>query len=89
MTTLAERTLLVLREGSLDDDQIGERLGANRHHVNQVCRRLASAGLVVREVGPRGKIENRLPGGGGAPVRQRAPVRTEGRWTRIQSSSSA
>jgi hypothetical protein len=44
----------------LDDDDIGDRLGINRHYVNQVCRRLASEGVVRREEGPVGKILNVL-----------------------------
>lgn len=44
---------------ALDDDDIAGRLGMNRHYVNQVCRRLADAGLMMRFEGPNGKLVNR------------------------------
>jgi hypothetical protein len=44
---------------ALDDDDIGARLGINRHYVNQVCRRLARDGLISRTQGSSGKFVNR------------------------------
>lgn len=43
----------------LDDDDIGGRLGINRHYVNQVCRQLAREGVIARSEGPDGKLRNR------------------------------
>jgi hypothetical protein len=62
----------------LDDDDIADRLGMNRHHVNAVCRRLAGAGLIRREEGPSGKLVNSLSGhpDPGRPSSRVAPVRT-------------
>ncbi len=48
---------------ALDDDDIGGRLGINRHYVNQVCRELARAGLIARSEGASGKLVNRWVGG--------------------------
>lgn len=47
---------------ALDDDDIADRLGINRHYVNQVCRQLARAGLISRHEGPGGKLVNRWTG---------------------------
>jgi hypothetical protein len=44
----------------LDDDEIAERLGMNRHYVNQVCRALAADGIIVRTHGPVGKYVNQF-----------------------------
>ncbi len=56
------QVLGLLREVGLplDDDDISDRIGMNRHYVNQVCRRLAADGLIQREPGPTGKLVNRL-----------------------------
>jgi hypothetical protein len=60
--TMETRILEALAEfGAADDDELGERLGVIRQHVNQAGRRLASRGEVVREIGPNGKLINRLP----------------------------
>jgi hypothetical protein len=58
----AERILdLLARTPGLDDDQIAQVLSIEpRQTVNQVCRRLAAGGVLVRERGPGGKIVNRL-----------------------------
>jgi hypothetical protein len=48
---------------ALDDDDIGDRLGINRHYVNQVCRELARAGLIARSEGASGKLLNCWVGG--------------------------
>jgi biotin operon repressor len=73
VATIAERTLELLEQGPLDDDQLGDRLGVVRQQVNQVCRLLASRGVLIREVGSRGKIENRLPSAGHASGSQVGP----------------
>jgi biotin operon repressor len=58
--TLADRVLELLGPaGALGDDEIAQRLGVIRQHVNQACRRLEREGLIVREKGWRGKIVNR------------------------------
>lgn len=43
---------------ALDDDDIGDRLGINRHYVNRLCTDLAAAGLVDRRKGSDGKYVN-------------------------------
>lgn len=59
-----DRILELLGESSYDDDELAERLGIRpRQKVNQVCRGLASEGLVLRELGPRGKLVNVLASG--------------------------
>lgn len=52
--------LLVEVGPALDDDDIGFRLGINRHYVNTICRALAAEGIVTREPGPDGKLRSRL-----------------------------
>lgn len=45
----------------LDNDEPAHRLGASqRQTMNQTCRRLEAAGVLGRNVGPEGKIVNRL-----------------------------
>jgi hypothetical protein len=51
----------------LDDDDVGDRLGIDRHYVNQICRRLAQEGLTRRTVRPDGKLRNLWRGGGTRP----------------------
>jgi len=43
---------------ALDDDDIGDRLGMNRHYVNPICNDLAAEGLVWRRKGPDRKFVN-------------------------------
>src|ERR1017187_6092842 len=43
---------------ALDDDDIGDRLGINRHYVNRLCRDLAGEGLVWRRRGTDNKFVN-------------------------------
>src|SRR5260370_26529905 len=58
---LRDEILDVVRANpNLDDDEIGDRLKSNRHHVNAVCRQLVSDGLAIRGEGRKGKIVNRL-----------------------------
>lgn len=52
--------LLAAGHPALDDDEIGVRLGMNRHYVNQVCRKLVAEGVVDRYLGHDGKYVNRL-----------------------------
>jgi hypothetical protein len=54
----------------LADDDIGGRLGINRHYVNQVCRQLAREGFVARSEGPDGKLRNRWRSGATTEVVQ-------------------
>lgn len=52
---------LLPRMPRLDDDEIAHELAIEpRQTVNQVCRRLAERGTIVRERGSSGKIVNRL-----------------------------
>ncbi len=44
---------------ALDDDDIADRVGMNRHYVNAVCRQLADAGLTTRFRRSDGKLVNR------------------------------
>ena len=54
--------LLTQESSPLDDDEIAQRLGANRHYINAVCRRLAEGGRLVRQKGPSGKLTNAVLG---------------------------
>lgn len=54
--------LLAQEEVPLDDDQIAHRLGANRHYINAVCRRLAASHRIVRQRGTAGKLVNFIRG---------------------------
>lgn len=59
--THADRIIDVLRRHpGLDDDEIAERLGMGREHVNGECRHLANQGKVLRGLGSHGKIVNHL-----------------------------
>ena len=49
----------------LDDDQVAERTGIDRHYVNALCRRLAARGVVERFIGSEGKLVNQWRGGPG------------------------
>jgi DNA-binding MarR family transcriptional regulator len=58
---LRDRVLDLLRvTPGLDDDEIGRRLGVDRHRVNGVCRELESRGLVVRENDSDRKLVTRI-----------------------------
>ena len=61
-STNEQRIIAALRHRSgLDDDELSVAAGVRpRQQVNQICRWLASRGLVRREKGPRGKIVNFL-----------------------------
>jgi hypothetical protein len=65
-------TALVRRPEGLDDDELSLATGVRpRQQVNRICRRLASEGIVLRGIGLRGKIVNRLreqAGLAGAPA---------------------
>ena len=60
--THADRIInLLARVPGLDDDEIARELAIQpRQTVNQVCRRLAACGTLIRERGIGGKIVNRL-----------------------------
>ncbi|MBK8961047.1 MAG: MarR family transcriptional regulator [Proteobacteria bacterium] len=68
----ADRILALLGQHSgLDDDELAKLAGISpRQQVNQICRRLAAAGLIVRARGISGKISNAL-------LPERAPVRPD------------
>jgi hypothetical protein len=45
-----------------DDDELALLTKIQpRQQVNQICNRLAKKGYLVREMGPRGKLVNRIP----------------------------
>lgn len=44
----------------LDDDQIAQLAGINRHYVNALCRNLEREGALRRTQGPAGKLVNAL-----------------------------
>lgn len=72
---LTERVLDLLTGGvEFDDDEIAGRLSVNRQHVNQVCRRLASQGRLVRRQGSRGKIVNCVDVNASPPTEIVVPV---------------
>ncbi len=52
---------------ALDDDDIADRLGMNRHYVNAVCRQLADAGVTTRFRNSDGKLVNRWKHGSVMP----------------------
>jgi hypothetical protein len=66
-------TLLQAERRALDDDEIAERLGANRHYINAVSRRLASRGQIIRAPGPAGKLINRIHGVPKATMSNKVP----------------
>ena len=70
--TNGERILeLILRQPGLTDEQIRRKTGIEPHQqVNQICRKLATQGLVIRRPGREGLIVN-LPGD---PARSEEPV---------------
>lgn len=60
-----ERVLVLVRSepGGLTDSEIRQRTGIEPHQqVNQICRRLAEAGLIQRRSGREGRLIN-LPAG--------------------------
>jgi DNA-binding GntR family transcriptional regulator len=59
MATLAERILIELAAGDLDDDELAGRLGVRRQAVNQACRYLEQQGRLKRIGGVGFKIRNR------------------------------
>src|SRR5690349_1853599 len=72
--TNADRILAeVRRSGGLSDTNLRLRTGIAPHQqVNQICRRLAAQGLVVRSKGPDGTIRNYPPVA--APPRPQTPA---------------
>lgn len=73
---LRDRVIELLRERSLDDDQLAAHLGVIRQQVNQLCRAMEYEGLVTRSRGPAGKIVNQLTGQGAVPPAPRGRVST-------------
>ena len=71
--TLAQRIVAALHVAALDDDQLAARFGVVRQQVNQACRALEKQGVLVRTVGPSGKILNRIIGSSAAPSTAPAP----------------
>jgi hypothetical protein len=59
---LADRVLGALAHRAFDDDELAATFGVARQGVNQVCRRLAHEGRVVRRAPAGGKIVNYLAG---------------------------
>ena len=68
--TNRERIFATVRaHPGLTDSEIRQRTGISPHQqVNQICRRLATEGLVRRDIGPLGSIVN-VPIGPGEPDR--------------------
>jgi hypothetical protein len=60
--TNIERVLQYVRaHPGKDDDDLSEVLNIKpRQQVNQICNRLVREGVMLREVGPSGKIVNRI-----------------------------
>lgn len=71
--TLAQRIVGALHVAALDDDQLAAQFGVVRQQVNQACRALEKQGVLLRSVGPSGKILNRIPGSSAAPLIAPAP----------------
>jgi hypothetical protein len=87
--TVAVRVLDELRRSgiALDDDEVARRLGVSpRQTINQVCRRLESAGRLRRYVGSAGKVvrDLRLADGQSAvaTASARGPIRDHRRSRR-------
>jgi hypothetical protein len=82
--TRRDQVLALLAEVDcdLDDDDIGVRLRINRHYVNTICRGLAAEGLIAREAGPNGKLNNRLIGHGPATAGPQSRFQPAQRRTR-------
>ena len=86
-STHAKRIIsLLVQTPGLNDDEIAQALAIEpRQTVNQVCRRLANRGVLLRERGPGDKIINRLRDGSTAPAahaREVTPkLKTERRYT--------
>jgi hypothetical protein len=72
---------LARRPEGLDDDELAAAAGVQpRQQVNRICRALASEGIVLRDVGMRGKILNRLrdqPGVASPLTSERASHRSD------------
>jgi hypothetical protein len=68
--TNADRIIAALRQhGPLTDSDLVRVTGIPSHQqVNQICRRLASEGLVHRSKGPDGRLANTLTGVGAPPA---------------------
>lgn len=68
MSARRDEVLALLRDSglALDDDDIADRLGINRHYVNAVCTKLAETGIIQRVAGPTGKLVNSALAGAGA-----------------------
>lgn len=59
--TVRDRVIRTLAGGLvLNDDELARKIGADRHHINAVCRRLQGEGLPQRQAGSTGKTVNRL-----------------------------
>ena len=73
-------TALSRRPAGLDDDELATASGVQpRQQVNRICRRLAADGILLRDVGLRGKIVNRLreqPGVAAAQAGERGGLRS-------------
>jgi hypothetical protein len=70
--SLADEILAALREQptGLSDGALSRRLNTNHVYINQVCRRLADQGAIMRDATTR-PLLNRLAGGtNGPPPRQ-------------------
>ena len=105
--TNRERVLALLRSApdGLTDSEIRQRTGIQSHQqVNQICRRLARAGLIERRAGPQGRLvnwapaslpENALPvrdlaarAGSGKPSRERAGPAAAQEMPRLSTSNT-
>lgn len=63
---------------ALDDDQIAQTAKMNRVYVNMICRQLVSDGLIVRTLGPGGKLVS-MPADGGQASATVLPADNQGR----------
>ena len=70
----------------LDDDQIAAAAQVNRVYVNMICRQLAAEGLIVRSLGPDGKLVN-IPADGNRD-RPRVPTTDDVRVPRLRRRSA-
>jgi hypothetical protein len=89
MATLAERILVELQAGDLDDDELAARLGVVRQAVNLTCRRLEQQGRLKRIGGVGFKIRNRVASStAGPPPGASSPAVAQPRETPALSPSN-
>ena len=75
--TLADRIVALLATEPMEDGALAGRLGVRHQAVNSACRSLQRSGRVVRAIGLRGRIVNRVVASvpSSPPIPTSAPAR--------------